>query len=258
MKTITVNGAKIMLVALIVAFSTLLSNKVQAQESEKGFILSMTEFTIKPGHDFQFREGVKAWKACYIENGGDWSWNVWKRVQGKGNVYILTSTMGNWAEMDETEDSGKECRIIGLDLINPHVESTENNLARFMPEYSKAYPNPDPVLWVSSWQIKDWEKFMGVVKQVTEATAKVEGSPRGFWYSVMGGDKDTEDVFVATPFKNFAELDIERDNVWKIFENAHGEKKKDQMQAEAREVVEESWSYIYMLNADMSHNPAAE
>ncbi len=89
MKTITVRLTKFLFVALFIAFSSLISNKVQAQESEKGFILSMTEFTIKPGHDFQFTEGVKAWKACYIENGGDWTWNVWKRVQGKGMFISL-------------------------------------------------------------------------------------------------------------------------------------------------------------------------
>lgn len=258
MKTITVKLTKFLFVTLFLAFSSLIGDKVQAQENEKGFILSMTEFTIKPGHDFQFKEGVKAWKACYIENGGDWTWNVWKRVQGKGNVYILTSTMSNWAEMDESDDSGKACRMIGRDLINPHVESTESNMARFMPKYSKSYPNTDPVLWVSSWQVKNWKKFMGIVEQVTGATAKVEGSPRGFWYGIMGGDKDTEDVFVATPFKNFAALDMDRDNVWTIFENEYGKKKRDELEAEARDVVEESWSYLYMLNEEMSHNSSSK
>lgn len=258
MKTLTVQRTNFLFVALIVAFSTLLSNKIQAQESEKGFILSMTTFTIKPGQDNQFKEGIKAWKACYLENGGEWTWNIWKRIQGKGNVYILTSSMSNWAEMDETDESGKNCRMLARDLINPHVESAESNFARFMPDYSKSYPNPDPVLWVSSWQVNDWKKFMDGVKEVTDAVTKVEGSPRGFWYSVMGGSKDTEDVFVATPFKNFAQLDVDRDNVWTIYENAHGKEKRDQMQAEMRDVVEESWAYLYMRDEDLSHNPPAK
>jgi hypothetical protein len=258
MKTIKVHLTNFLFVAFVVAFSTLSSNKVQAQQSEKGFILSMTEFTIKRGHDVQFREGVKAWKACYIENKGEWTWNMWHRMNGEGNVYILTSRMANWAEMDETSDDGKNCRELVRNLINPHIESSEENFARFEPEYSKAYPNPDPVLWVTSWQVSNGKKFREIVKEVSAATAKAEGSSRGFWYSYMGGNKDAADFFVAIPFANFAALDVDRENVWNIYEKANGKEKRDQLQAEFRESIKEAWSYLYKLDADMSHNPPAK
>ena len=258
MKTIKVHFAKFMFATLLVAFSTLFSNEVNAQATEKGFILSMTEFTVKPGHDVQFREGVKAWKACYIENKGEWTWNIWKRMNGEGNVYILTSRMANWAEMDETSDDGKNCRDLVRNLINPNIESAESNFARFIPEYSKAYPNPDPVLWVTSWQVNNGMRFREIVKEVTAATAKAEGSSRGFWYSYMGGSKDVADFFVATPFANFAALDVDRENVWNIYEKANGKEKRDQLQAEFRESIKESWSYLLKRDADLSHNPPAK
>lgn len=255
MRTIKLRFANLAFALVFIAVSTLFSNGVQAQAAEKGFILSMTELTIKPGHDNQFREGVKAWKACYIENKGEWTWNIWKRINGEGNVYILTSRMANWAEMDETSDDGKNCRNLVRDLINPHIESSEDNFARFQPEYSKAYPNPDPVLWVTSWQVKDGMRFREIVKEVTAATAKAEGSSRGYWYSYMGGSKDAADFFVATPFANFAALDVDRENVWNIYEKANGKEKRDQLQADFRETIKESWSYLLKLDADMSHNP---
>ncbi len=258
MKTTKVHLTNFMYVLFIVVFSSLLSLKVQAQETEKGFILSMTEFTIKPGHDVQFREGVKAWKACYIENKGEWTWNVWHRMNGEGNVYILTSRMANWAEMDETSDDGKNCRDLARELINPHVESAEDNFARFEPEYSKAYPNPNPVLWVTSWQVSNGTKFREIVKQLSASTKQAEGSSRGYWYSLMGGSKDAADFFVATPFANFAALDVDRENVWNIYEKANGKEKRDQLQAEFRESIKEAWSYLYKLDADMSHNPPAK
>jgi hypothetical protein len=255
MKITNVHLTNFLFVALIVAFSTMLSNKVQAQESKKGFILSMTEFTIKPGHDVQFREGVKAWKACYIENKGEWTWNMWHRQNGEGNVYILTSRMSNWAEMDETDESGKNCRDIARDLINPHVESAEENFARFEPEFSKAYPNPDPIIWVTSWQVNNGKRFKEIVKEVTATATKVEGSSRGYWYSLMGGSKDAADFFVSTPFANFAGLDMDRDNVFDIYEKVNGKEKRDKLQAEFRETIKDAWSYLYKLDADMSHNP---
>ena len=245
-----------MAVVFIVA-STPFTNGADAQETESGFILSMTTLTIKPGHDNQFREGVKAWKACYLENEGEWTWNTWQRMNGKGSVYGLTSTMVNWAEMDETDEAGMKCRNLLRDLINPHIESAETNYARFMPEFSKTYPNPDPVLWVTYWQTNNWTKFREVVKEVTDEVAKAEGTPRGFWYSIMGGDKDSPDFFVADPFANFAAMDVEREYVWTIYENARGKEKRDEMQAAFRETIDASWSHIFRLAVDLSHNPPA-
>jgi hypothetical protein len=258
MRTITSGVTNLVLAFIFIAVSTTFSNKVQAQETERGFILSMTEFTVKPGHNNQFREGVKAWKACYLENEGEWTWNIWSRVNGEGNVYVLTSAMGNWAEMDETDEKGMKCQALARDLINPHIESSETNFARFIPEFSKTYPNPDPVLWVTYWQVNNWTKFRELAKEFTGEVAKAEGAPRGFMYSVMGGNKDTPDFFVATPFANFAALDVERESVMNIYEKAKGKEKRDEMQAAWREIIDASWSYMFRRDADLSHNPPAE
>jgi hypothetical protein len=258
MTTSKVHRANFLFVALIVAFSAMFDQNVQAQKAEKGFILSITEFTIKPGHDMQFREGVKAWKACYIENKGEWTWNMWHRQNGEGNVYILTSRMANWAEMDDTSDDGKNCSDLARELINPHIESSEDNFARFEPEFSKAYPNPNPVLWVSYWQVNNGTRFKEIIKELASSTSKAEGSPRGYWYSYMGGGIDAADFFVATPFANFAALDVDRDNVWDIYEKANGKEKRDQLQAEIRGTIKESWSYLLKRDEDLTHNPPAK
>lgn len=257
-KSTKLSFANLLFAFIFMATSSVFTEGVQAQDDEQGFLLSMTEFTIKPGHNNQFREGVKAWKACYLENEGDWTWNMWSRVNGEGNVYALTSAMGNWAEMDERDESAMQCRDIGRDLINPHVESANRNIARFMPEYSKSYPNTDTVIWISYWQISNWSKFNEIVKDVTDEVSKAEGAPRGFWYDFMGGSKDTPDYMVATPFANFAAMDVERDHVWEIYEKAHGKEKREEMQESFREAVETSWSYIYRLDAETSNSTPAE
>lgn len=258
MKTNKLRFANLVFALVFIAVSTLFSNGVQAQEAEKGFLLSITEFTVKQGHDLQFREGVKAWKACYIENKGEWTWNMWHRMNGEGNVYILTSRIANWAEMDETSDDGKNCRNLVMDLINPHIESAEDNFARFEPEFSKAYPNPNPVLWVAYWQVNNGTRFKEIAKELATSTAKAEGSPRGYWYTYQGGGIDAPDFFVATPFANFAALDVDRDNVWNIYEKANGKEKRDQLQAEFRGTIKESWSYLLKRDEDLSHNPPSK
>ena len=51
MKTIKVQMRSLLIAMMFIAASTPFSNGVEAQETERGFILSMTEFTIKPGHN---------------------------------------------------------------------------------------------------------------------------------------------------------------------------------------------------------------
>ncbi len=43
------------------------------QNTPLGPLMSVTEFAIKQGYEMQFREGIKAWKDCYIENEGEWT-----------------------------------------------------------------------------------------------------------------------------------------------------------------------------------------
>ncbi len=259
MRTITSGVVNLLFAFIFIAVSTIFSNGVQAQETERGLILSTQELTIKPGHNNQFREGVKAWKACYIEKEGKWTWDVWSRMNGEGNVYVLTSAMDSWAEMDDTGDeSGMKCRTLLTDMIHPHIESFQIDYGRFMPEISKTYPNPDQVLRVMYWQVNNWSKFLELVKDVMDEVVKAEGTPRGFWYSFMGGSNDSPDVLLAYPFANFAAMDVERDSSFSIYENARGKEKGDEMQAAFREVTDASWSYIFRHVADLSHNPPAE
>lgn len=69
----------------------------------------MSEITVKPGQESEFNEGEKLWKKCYLENKGTDKFNIWRRVQGEGIVYVLTRMMDNWAEMDKEDVPGKEC-----------------------------------------------------------------------------------------------------------------------------------------------------
>ena len=109
------------------------------------------ESFLKQGHEAQFIEGVKSWKKCYQDNEGKNKWNMWRRVQGEGSVYTLTSSMAKWAEMDEDNDiAGQKCRIKVVDLIRPHIKSTNYNIARSMPEVSRTTPMPEDtkLVWV--------------------------------------------------------------------------------------------------------------
>lgn len=226
---------------------------VVSQENES-FLLNLTELTVKYGHDDQFKEGVKSWKKCYQENEGKNKWNVWQRVQGEGSVYTITSTMPNWAEMDDNNDvAGKECRMIGVNLIRPHIKSRNYNIARSMPLVSRSTPMPEDtkLVWVYNVKTSNSDSFKEAVKEINAAVKKAEGDSRAIWYNVQGGQG--ADYFVAVPYKNFADLDADRDGVWKIYEKANGKAKTDALKAKFRMSVSTDWSYMYSLNEELSN-----
>jgi hypothetical protein len=251
MKTRKVLDKAIEAVFMILCF-TLISSSVYAQEEAESQILSLSEFTIKAQHDSQFRAGVKDWIDCYMENDGEWEWNMWRRVQGEGNVYVLSSFMSNWAEMDEDDEAGQECQSMVQNLIMPNIEKAEYNLARTIPELSKTELVENNVISVFLWRVKNGTLFRETVNEVESTIREVEGEPRGYWYSSIGGNTKAPHYFVVTPYSNFAAMDVEMDGVWTVVENEHGASKREQLQADYREAVEVSWSYLYRRDTELS------
>lgn len=226
-------------------------------QGNDNYLLNMSEITVKAGHNSQFKEGVMSWKKCYKDNEGEFKWSMWRRVQGKGTVYTMTSRMANWAEMDESNDeAGKKCRMKVVDLIIPHVESVEYNIARRMPDISKSsssLPEDTKLVWVYNVKVDNYDSFMETVKEVESAIKKAEGDVRGTWYSVIGGGPHVSDFFVTVPFKNFAALDEDRDGVWKVYEKDKGKSKADALKEKFRASVSKDWSYMYSLIDDLSY-----
>ncbi|MEY8848513.1 hypothetical protein AB9K26_06845 [Psychroserpens sp. XS_ASV72] len=222
-----------------------------AQEENESFILSLTEFTVKFGQDANFTDGVKKWNKCYKENNGKDSWNVWHRLQGKGNVYVLASRMNTWAEMDNSDAAARACRPVAMNFIMPHIESTEYNTTRSMPKISKKANLGDmTIVWVTSFVVNDQMAFNEVVDEVSSTIAKKEGDRRGYWYRYMGGEG--ADYFVSTPFKDFADLDKDMAGVWEVYESVHGKTKTMDIRKKFNKSLDDVWSYTYTLEKELS------
>jgi len=235
MKLSVQKTSRMAMVVLFIVAGLSMNSVAQAQEK---FILSTTEFTVKNGHERDFEEGIKAWKACYLENKGEWTWTMWKRYNGKGSVYVLASRSENWAKMDdENDEAGKKCWQIAMYQIVPHVESSEDNFATSIPEFSKATPAEMGVIWVSFFQVENSVLFKEVIKETSEIMQKAEGDKRGYWYDVDGGSPEGADYYVTTPYKNFAALDVKRDGVWDMVEKAKGKEDTERLRVLAGRVA---------------------
>jgi len=222
----------------------------QSQEQES-FIMNLTEFTVKFGQDNNFKDAVEKWNKCYKDNKGTDTWNVWHRLQGKGNVYVLSANMANWAEMDKEDPAGKACRAVALESIIPNIESAEFNVARSMPEISRTEALGDnTIVWVTSFTVKDDAVFNEIIKDVTSTVNSKDANNSGYWYSVMGGEG--ANYFVSSPYKDFAALDEEEDSVWKIYESVNGKSKTKETRAKFRGAIRNIWSYLYTLDNELS------
>ena len=229
---------------------------IAISQTNESILLNMTELTVKFGHNEQFREGMKAYKKCYVDNGGTNKWNLWHRVQGEGSVYVLTSTMVKWAEMDEDRDeAGQKCWINVVNLIRPHLQNVGYNIARSMPDFSRTTPMPESTTMVWTYNVitSDGNSFTDALKELLGPVRKAEGDTRGTWYNVQGGSSEVADYFVGIPYDNFAALDVDRDGVWTIYEKANGKTKTDALRTKFRASISKDWSYMYTLNKELSN-----
>ena len=219
-------------------------------QSNESILLDMTELTVKFGHNEEFIQGMKAYRKCYNDNGGTYSSNLWRRVQGEGAVYVLTNTMENWAEMDEgRSDASSKCWNNVLYHVRPHLQSVGRNIARSMPNISRTTPMPETTSMVMVYSVKtsNGDAFREVIGELTAALKKADGDSRGTWYSTVGGAADGADYFVGVPHDNFASMDVDRDGVWTTYEKANGKAKTDALRAKFRSSVSKDWSYMYRL-----------
>lgn len=236
----------------LIWFLALLPMTTLAQDN-KSSLMEITEITVKPGHDAQFVEGVKLWKECYLKNKGTHHWNLWHRVQGKGDVYELTGNMANWAEMDEKDPAGKACRMTVTNFIMPNVESIEYTIAASMPQFSRSVMDSAKVIWVTFFKVKNRTDFMDVLKNVSSAIKTSEGNLRGYWFHTIGGGPESPNYFVIETYQSFADLDKPEDSPYKVYEKVNGKKASDANIAKRNSSIDKSWSYLYTLNEDLSN-----
>lgn len=216
-------------------------------------LLTMTEITVKPGHNTQFMEGVKMWKNCYLQNKGMDKWNMWHREQGEENVYVMTAFMDKWADMDKKDEAGDLCSKIVTDFIWPHIEKIDRNMAETLPEISREGSPDTKVVWVTYAEVNNGTDFNNAIKSITSAIKKQEGSNRVSRYDVMGRAPETPDYFVAIPFTGYAAMDINQDRPWEVLEKVQGKKSADATGASFRSSVDKIWSYIFKLIEDLSY-----
>lgn len=239
--------------ALLVATSSAIMAQDEETDTPK---LSMGEITVKMGHSDEFRDGVAAWKACYLENNGESTWSTWQRMDGDSGSYYVNFNMSKWAEIDEDDAASEACSSVVDEQIAPHMKSSNWRWAEYMPDVSRnASPAGHDVALVYFFRVEDGQKFNSVVSEVVAAVREVEGDARGYWYEMYGGDEHAADYLIAITFENFAEWDEdEPPGVWAVAAEHYGEEKAAELRADFRASVDAVWDYTYRRIDELSHS----
>jgi len=216
-----------------------------AQE-ENDYILEVTEIGVKLGHDMKFREGVKAYMACYAENGGQGSWSVWRNVDGKGGVYHIVSDLANWAEMDTPDEAGRECWPTIEEQVSPHMTSVSTSFSRPMPEWSGDAEGYD-VVRLHRFRVDDAELFQETVGAITSIMKESDYEHIGAWYDVINNDSNEPDYFVVAHYDNFAAMDEDRAGPYAVVAESGGEARADELWEQFGEALHDDWEYSSQL-----------
>jgi hypothetical protein len=257
MKMIKSASKTLVAAAILLLISMGMQHSAMAQDDSENesMLLSISEFHVKMGENMAFQEGVKAWKSCYLENEGEWTWNVWSRINGEGTVYYLTSYSGGWAEFDRDDSAAMSCYRQAAELIMPAVKSVTNHFAYTMPGWSMT-PSGDQntVVDVSYFRVKNYPLFNELASTVMNIIEEETGSKRTMWYRAAAGGPDSYHYMNVYGYEDMAAMDEPMDSAWQIVEAAEGEERMRELQDDYRNSVENSWTYIFRLMEDLSHS----
>ncbi|RUO57918.1 hypothetical protein [Pseudidiomarina insulisalsae] len=223
-------------------------------EDDAKFYLSMSEVQVKLGHSTAFLDAVKAWKSCYEGAGGTSPWNIWRRLQGESNTFVLTSSHKNWQAFFAEDEASKACESVAREQIVPHMEKACFHVASFIPEWSDSSDASSSYVAVYNFKVRDYRLFDSTVEAIEKAIDD-DGGTDAFWYYGMGG-RDQADYFVVETFADTAALDADDPGVWKRLEAAVGEEKKNKLQSDFMKSVDEWWSYLYIRLEEVSYSGA--
>lgn len=246
-KTILALGASALLVSSMAAI---------AQEEDESYILEMTEVGIKLGHEAKFRDAVKPFNACIVENDADADWSAWRNVGGDGTTYWFVSTMTGWAEMDSPDQAGMKCWPEHVDNIMPHVSSISTSFARPMPDWSGDAEGYN-VVRLHQFRVDDGSAFREAVGAITSILKEAEHEHLGSWYDMIGNSSNEPDYFVVSHYDNFAAMDEDRAGPYSVVREHAGEERADELWEQFGDALHDDWEYFHVMlrrDTELSHS----
>lgn len=246
--------------AAFVALLAMVSFLVPASAEEAaGNVVRMTDWTVKPGMNALFREGLKRHNDFHRRQNDTWgALYTWRIISGDHNGQYLRGTFGHkWADFDAEDKMGDADDKDTAMNLDPYMESGMTSYYLYRPELSKsAMSGPAPMVRVIEFRVRigQGQKFEQTVGKINEVLHKVDW-PDYEWYERFdGGDLST--MVLALPKKNWADMAPPAKSVAEVLKENVGPEEAGKLFAAFGEAVESETSYIAVFEPALSYVPA--
>ena len=103
------------------------------------------------------------------------------------------------------------------------------------------------------------DAFTEGVKKITAAAEKSKWSGHFTFYRTRGGDKDSPDYILVSPYKNWAEYGAgPNPSVWKMVEGVYGKQDTDALRKSINDALQDVSSHVDSFNAELTYTASAK
>lgn len=190
------------LLALAVSVAAL-PGTAAAQGTSGGDIAEIIRVTVRPGHSYEFEEGVKRHMALNAEQGNPSAWFAWEIMTGDDAGSYYFATFGHsWADFDEETADPEAMERSLLDNIDPHVGHASPGFWRIRPDLSRgAVPEGPPTRFAQLYFFTpDFSGAQGVEEAIVRIGEAAESAawsgPNWFTYELLNGGRLPQYVLV--------------------------------------------------------------
>ncbi|HUG99940.1 MAG TPA: hypothetical protein VMQ83_12330 [Gammaproteobacteria bacterium] len=224
-----------------------------AQDDDGGNIGRVYIVTVKDGQGQAFQDGVKAYFACYGENGGKKSYDVWQSETGRLGRYAFTLGGHKWADFDQLEEASQACNDVFQERFLAHIDKATSEFTTYMEAQSTIKDGEYDVVWVFNFVIKDNRKFMNGISKITAAARESDWGNYA-WYNIQAGGRHAGDYILVVAEENFAGFDEDNKPLWEMVAGVHGEEASESIRNDLMNAIEKDWSDIWRRRPDMGYS----
>ena len=249
---------------LLVVGATILAGvlPVIAQDEKPPTIARGYALKVKPGHTAEFEAAVNKQLEWYKQNNETWEWHAWQWETGENTGQFVFRSPGHyWKDFDDRSERTARASAHFKEVVGPHLESLQSNLARVLPDVSNWPDDLGPPAMVSVYEFNVHygmgEDFVAVIGKIDGAIKESNWGVNYAWVvRVSGGEVPT--FFLVIPHKNWAAIEGPDKTFRAMLEETLGRGETESVMARLRKCVRKESSALARFRPELSYFPPEE
>lgn len=246
---------------LAVLFLATAAPALAAQQDEAG-VTEMIRLEVAPDQQDAFESGVQAHHETVRAQGVERPVIIWQVVTGKHSGDYYVGFVGrSWADFDQPMGDDPEALQQSVaENITPHVKDYHTTFWQHRPDLSYQPGaggeglDPDPMMTVTFYDVKDNGAFMDAARQIREAAeqADYEG---GTWEAHQLEYGGGSVMAIVSGRDDFADLAQPETTLWDVLSEQKSDYEMDAFEKQLDKAIDSARTEIFRYRADLSLLP---